>query len=106
MSLTQYMLKLADEMHAASAYICEHGKIEIGTPQSRRLIETVQMGKQFGINPAIPGDYPMDIPDEGHIGQAAEPGAGPGSSGSAGRIGTRAPADFTLDLMTGRKVEP
>ena len=25
MNLTNYMLKLADEMHAASAYICEHG---------------------------------------------------------------------------------
>ena len=94
MNLTQYMLKLADEMHAASAYICDHGKIEIGTPQSRRLIETVQMGKQFGITPSIPGDYPMnarardalDAIDEAH--------------------GSRTPADFQIDLMTGRKVEP
>ena len=92
MTLTNYMLKLADEMHAASAYICEHGKIEIGTPQSRRLIETVQMGRQFGIAPTIPDNYPMDITH--------------GVAVAEGRIGSRTPADFTIDLMTGRKAEP
>ena len=65
--LTAYMLKLADEMHAASAYICEHGKIEIDTPQSRRLIDIVQMGEHFGITPTIPQDYPM----EGLLGRKA-----------------------------------
>jgi hypothetical protein len=96
------MLKLADEMHAASAYICEHGKIEIGTPQSRRLIETVQMGRQLGIEPTIPNDYPMDTSAVGHVGTVIEPGSG---SGGKGRIGSRTAADFTLDLMTGREVD-
>lgn len=91
MTLTNYLFKLADEMHAASAYICEHGEIKIGTPQSRRLIETVDMGRQLGVIPSIPADYPTDS----HGVKVAE-----------GHIGSRTPADFTIDLMTGRKVEP
>ena len=91
MTLTNYMLKLADEMHAATVYIVEHGAIKIGTPQSRRLIETVQEGEQFGIVPTIPADYPIDV----H-----------GVKGGEGRIASRTAADFTIDLLTGRKVEP
>lgn len=96
MTLTNYMMKLADEMHAASAYICEHGEIKIGTPQSRRLIETVQMGRQLGVEPSIPPDYPMNTSKSGLIAAIDE----------AHRVGSRTRDDFTIDLMTGRKVEP
>jgi len=59
MSLTTHMLKLADEMHAASEYIRRHGKIEIGTPQDMRLAAVVNEGRKFGIEPQVPADYPM-----------------------------------------------
>ena len=94
MMLTEYMMKLADEMHAASAYICEHGKIEIGTPQSRRLIETVQMGRQFGVEPTIPADYPMNMLSLERASYDTAP------------VGSRTRNDFSIDLMTGRKVDP
>ena len=89
MNLTNYMLKLADEMHAASAYICEHGAIKIGTPQSRRLIETVQLGRQLGVIPNIPTDYPMDT----HGVKVGE-----------GRIGSRTAADFSSVMATMREL--
>jgi hypothetical protein len=53
------IIHLTNELHAATAYIVEHGKIEIGTPQSRRMIEAVQAAKQYGISPRVPDNYPM-----------------------------------------------
>lgn len=49
-----------DEIFGAIAYVVEFGKLELGTPQSKRLRETVaKLGELINRKPEIPADYPM-----------------------------------------------
>jgi hypothetical protein len=50
---------LANEIMGALAFICDHGKIELGTPQSKRLLGALAGAKVLGIKPEVPKGYPM-----------------------------------------------
>jgi hypothetical protein len=41
------LVRLIDEMHAATVFIMEHGKLELGTPQSARLIKTIKAATEI-----------------------------------------------------------
>lgn len=64
MSLADFQSKVVsvqDEVFAATAYLMEFGRLELGTPQSKRLIEA---SRRLGVladgrKPIVPADYPM-----------------------------------------------
>jgi hypothetical protein len=51
-----------NEVFAATVFIMEHGRIEIGTPQSARLIKAMTELKHVtGQDATVPADYPMEV---------------------------------------------